>query len=165
LQNKEDQGTPFPYPEQSATVILPISQLRLPCLPQQIGVNHLPVQCQETRPSCENCTIKELECKYPTKADQHVQRRTNDASCAIAVAAPSVPQPLVAASDALQFSLTDLKFFHHFLVVAHPHLPLGNEEVWVQKIPLFAQEVRAFGSNVIDSSNRTGRMINQLADS
>jgi hypothetical protein len=54
-----------------------------------------------------------------------------------------IPQPLVAASDALQFSLTDLKFFHHFLVVAHPHLPLGNEEVWVQKIPLFAQEVRA----------------------
>jgi hypothetical protein len=64
----------------------------------------------------------------------------------------------------LQFSLTDLKFFHHFLVVAHPHLPLGNEEVWVQKIPLFAQEVRASKQclhAIIDFSNRTGRTINQ----
>ena len=120
-----------------------ISQLRLPTYHNRLGPDHLPVQCQETRPSCENCTIKELECQYPTKADQHVQRRANDASSAIAIATPSIPQPLVAASDALQFSLTDLKFFHHFLVVAHPHLPLGNEEVWVQKIPLFAQEVRA----------------------
>jgi hypothetical protein len=145
LQSQEDQGTPFLIKEQSATATLDVGHLpiKAPYLPQQTGPDHLPVQCQETRPSCENCTIKELECKYPTKADQHVQRRTNDASCAIAIATPSIPQPLVAASDVLQFSLTDLKFFHHFLVVAHPHLPLGNEEVWVQKIPLFAQEVRA----------------------
>ncbi len=102
-------------------------------------------QCQETRPCCENCTLKELECKYPTKADQHLRRRTDEASSAMVFATPSVSQPSLTTSEAFNFTLTDLKFFHHFLVVAHPHLPLGNEKVWVQKIPVFAQEVRRAG--------------------
>jgi hypothetical protein len=36
--------------------------------------------------------------------------------------------------------MTDMRFFHHFLTMAYPHLPLGNETVWVNEIPKFAQE-------------------------
>jgi hypothetical protein len=86
--------------------------------------------------------VKELECSYPTKADQQTQRRASDGPSNVAIAAPPIGQPLVSASDVFQFTLTDLKFFHHFLLAAHPHLPLGNEDVWVQQIPVFAQEVR-----------------------
>ncbi|KAL9107497.1 MAG: hypothetical protein Q9227_007599 [Pyrenula ochraceoflavens] len=38
------------------------------------------------------------------------------------------------------FSLTDMRLFHHFLTVAYPHLPLGNESVWLNDIPLFAHQ-------------------------
>lgn len=36
--------------------------------------------------------------------------------------------------------MTDLRLFHHFLTMAYPHLPLGNEAVWINEIPKFAQE-------------------------
>ena len=36
--------------------------------------------------------------------------------------------------------MTDMRLFHHFLTMAYPHLPLGNETVWVNEIPKFAQE-------------------------
>lgn len=39
-----------------------------------------------------------------------------------------------------QFTLNDMQFFHHFLTIAYPHLPLGNDDVWVRDIPQFAQE-------------------------
>lgn len=39
--------------------------------------------------------------------------------------------------------MDDMRCFHHFLTVAYPHLPLGNDSVWVQDIPVFAQQVRA----------------------
>lgn len=41
---------------------------------------------------------------------------------------------------AIQFSMNDMQFFHHFLTISFPHLPLGNDEVWVRDIPQFAQE-------------------------
>ena len=40
---------------------------------------------------------------------------------------------------AAQFTLNDMQFFHHFLTISFPHLPLGNEDVWVRDIPQFAQ--------------------------
>lgn len=38
------------------------------------------------------------------------------------------------------FTLQDMQFFHHFLTLAYPHLPLGNDTVWVKEVPQFAQE-------------------------
>lgn len=38
-----------------------------------------------------------------------------------------------------QFTLNDMQFFHHFLTISFPHLPLGNEDVWLRDIPQFAQ--------------------------
>lgn len=36
--------------------------------------------------------------------------------------------------------MNDMQFFHHFLTISFPHLPLGNDDVWVRDIPQFAQE-------------------------
>lgn len=36
--------------------------------------------------------------------------------------------------------MTDMLFFHHFLTLAYPHLPLGNDDVWLRDIPQFAQQ-------------------------
>lgn len=47
---------------------------------------------------------------------------------------------LAASPAAAQFSMNDVAFFHHFLTISFPHLPLGNEDVWVRDIPQFAQE-------------------------
>lgn len=101
------------------------------------------IKCQESRPSCDNCVLKDLECRYPTKTDQNPKRRIADGSSDLIVPASFVPPPVLTTSEVFKFTITDLKFFHHFLVVAHPHLPLGNEKVWVEQIPVFAQEVSA----------------------
>lgn len=39
------------------------------------------------------------------------------------------------------FTANDLRFFHHFLVVAHPHLPFGSEESWRTVVPAYAHQV------------------------
>jgi hypothetical protein len=35
--------------------------------------------------------------------------------------------------------MLDMRFFHHFLTTAYPHLPIGNDHVWVNEIPQFAE--------------------------
>ncbi|KAF5682492.1 hypothetical protein FCIRC_4926 [Fusarium circinatum] len=65
------------------------------------------VKCQETTPSCDNCDRLGLRCEYHLPS-------------------PQLAQPL---SDA-QFSMVDLRFFHHFLLHAYPGLPIQGEEVW-----------------------------------
>lgn len=37
--------------------------------------------------------------------------------------------------------MDDMRFFHHYMTAAYPHLPLGNESVWLQQIPVFAHQV------------------------
>lgn len=36
--------------------------------------------------------------------------------------------------------MLDMRFFHHFLTIAYPHLPVGNDPVWVHEIPQFAEK-------------------------
>lgn len=36
--------------------------------------------------------------------------------------------------------MDDMRFFHHFLTVAYPYLPLGNDSVWIREIPIIAQQ-------------------------
>jgi hypothetical protein len=42
----------------------------------------------------------------------------------------------------MNFSGDDMRFFHQFLSLAYPHLPLGSEEAWIMNVPLYAHEVR-----------------------
>jgi hypothetical protein len=39
------------------------------------------------------------------------------------------------------FTGHDLRAFHHFLLVARPHLPFGSEESWTSLVPAYAHEV------------------------
>lgn len=87
------------------------------------------IKCGEEKPSCGNCQLKVLECIYPTVQSQ---RRS--------------PMPLVRRSPQAStpgtafFTMADMRFFHHFLTIAYPHLPLGNDQVWIHEIPQFAEE-------------------------
>lgn len=104
-------------------------------------------QCQETKPSCDNCLSKELQCAYPSQTDQRIIRRTCIAKAEAAVVPRSEPKLPPSLSEPTSFSMDDMRCFHHFLTVAYPHLPLGNDSVWVQEIPLFAQQVRQTTQN------------------
>ncbi|KAI9164024.1 Sterol uptake control protein [Paramyrothecium foliicola] len=70
------------------------------------------VKCQETLPECDHCKRLGLACQYPSDA-----RRTPPPSAALH-------------STPTQFSMEDLRFFHHFLLFAYPGLPLGGHSVW-----------------------------------
>ncbi|KAK5072039.1 hypothetical protein LTR51_006523 [Lithohypha guttulata] len=51
-----------------------------------------------------------------------------------------LPTQLASSPATVQFSMNDMQFFHHFLTISFPHLPLGNDDVWIRDIPQFAQE-------------------------
>lgn len=87
------------------------------------------IKCDEQKPECTQCKMKSFACQYssnPARREVHVTRR------------PS--QMLAASPAASQFSLKDMAFFHHFLTISFPHLPLGNDDVWIRDVPQFAQE-------------------------
>lgn len=39
------------------------------------------------------------------------------------------------------FTKHDMRLMSHFIVDAHPHLPLDHDAVWSREMPAFAQEV------------------------
>lgn len=87
------------------------------------------IKCGEEKPQCTQCKVKNVECQYPS----HPLKRES----------PTLRRPsqiLSASPAAAQFTMHDMQFFHHFLTISFPHLPLGNDEVWVRDIPQFAQE-------------------------
>lgn len=107
-------------------------------------------QCQETKPLCENCGLKGLECRYPSDTDQKIIRRPRCTPESSRVAVKPGEQRLAPTlSPPTSFSMDDMRCFHHFLTVAYPHLPLGNDSVWVQEIPVIAQQVRVSRSKKI----------------
>lgn len=87
------------------------------------------IKCDEKKPECTQCKLKSFACQYPSNT---TRRETTT------IRRPS--QMLAKSPAASQFSLKDMAFFHHFLTISFPHLPLGNDDVWVRDIPQFAQE-------------------------
>lgn len=87
------------------------------------------IKCQETHPSCWNCMKHKLECKYP------IQKPLS----ALKELAPESPIcPITLQNTPTMFSMVDMKFFHHFLTVAYPHLPMGKDLAWTTQVPLAA---------------------------
>jgi hypothetical protein len=87
------------------------------------------IKCQETRPACGHCLKGGIKCDYPIL----VQETT------LTILSPTpILQPQ---STPVVFSMKDMQFFHHFLVRAYPHLPVGADKTWTMQIPAFAQEV------------------------
>lgn len=87
------------------------------------------IKCQETQPACGNCEKAGIICEYPKIVQQQQQQQTESSII-------RQPQATNAA-----FSMTDMRFFHHFIVRAYPHLPVGADAVWTIEVPAFAQEV------------------------
>lgn len=83
------------------------------------------VKCQETLPACNHCIRSGLLCEYPSQ-------QTQAGSPMQVVQLPSTPG---------SFTLADMRLFHHFLITAYPHLPVGGQGIWVTEIPLLAHSV------------------------
>jgi hypothetical protein len=82
------------------------------------------IKCQETRPMCGNCEKAGMTCEYPSP--------------------PTIasPVPIIQLqSTPTVFSIKDMQFFHHFLIKAYPHLPVGADHLWTIDIPAVAHEV------------------------
>ncbi|KAF7922870.1 uncharacterized protein EAE97_011034 [Botrytis byssoidea] len=88
--------------------------------------------CQETLPSCQNCARHQLSCSYPTLPPPKLPVKPHQ----IAIASP-VPYGNLQATPTI-FSLDEMFIFHHFLMYAHPYLPVGSKDKWVGHIPVLA---------------------------
>lgn len=118
-------------------------------------IEYLFQQCQESRPfPCANCIGRNMVCEYPSNEKAHDRsQRQDNASSLVSGAITSTPEPESLSSSIelsslssgfpVTFTVDDMRFFHHFLVFAHPHLPFGSEESWKTLLPVHAQEVWA----------------------
>ncbi|EEH17469.1 hypothetical protein PABG_00032 [Paracoccidioides brasiliensis Pb03] len=115
-------------------------------------------KCPETRPICKNCTARKLDCVYPVQfklqSEQQVARRLipdhskkNRSAAVFRLTTP--PSPLFSSFirpiGVLQllpasFTIEDMRFFHHYMIAAHPYLPFGCDGVWVNDIPQLAHQ-------------------------
>ena len=91
------------------------------------------IKCGEQKPKCGNCLLKSLDCVYPP-TEQTKRKETP----AIALTKRNVGGVTGSPATA-SFTMLDMRFFHHFLTTAYPHLPIGNDHVWVNEIPQFAE--------------------------
>jgi hypothetical protein len=76
------------------------------------------IKCGEEKPRCENCFDFHAECIYHSGQGE----------------SPHIRADL----QVHHFNPRDLQYFHHFLQVATPHLPLGSDKLWVEEIPRLA---------------------------
>ncbi|KAK4178416.1 hypothetical protein QBC36DRAFT_344633 [Triangularia setosa] len=86
------------------------------------------VKCQETIPSCSNCTRVGLVCEYPERP------RMASALSASITSTALVPPSLQ--STPTHFTPEDMRYFHHFLVTAYPPLPIQGDQIWMQTASL-----------------------------
>ncbi|OCK85355.1 hypothetical protein K432DRAFT_413347 [Lepidopterella palustris CBS 459.81] len=90
------------------------------------------IKCNEQLPECHHCAKAGLSCEYPANKIQAIQRS-------------HPPQGALGPPDGMRlkcnpgnFSMSDMRLFHHFLITAYPHLPVGSDKIWVTVIPSFA---------------------------
>jgi hypothetical protein len=113
-------------------------------------INYLSRQCSEAKPACGNCIFKELECVYPPppQTEPYTAVQYHRTSTSVSPNDGRSTSPSASLSSAritvTPFSGDDLRFWHHFLVDARPHLPFGDEGTWISTIPAFAHDVCSF---------------------
>jgi hypothetical protein len=89
------------------------------------------IQCQENHPSCHNCFRINVLCTYPP----------SHTSNSMQVPCSSSLETRTLQSTPTIFNASDMRLFHHFIIYAYPHLPLGNESVWPRDIASFSHSV------------------------
>jgi hypothetical protein len=100
------------------------------------------VKCDESRPSCSPCRRLGLTCEYPTASPAQVAAmsamsgsaciKSSSSSSSSSSSGVGSSTPLTMAANPALFSLQDLRFYHQFLTVGFPTLPLKAREVWSQ---------------------------------
>jgi hypothetical protein len=95
-------------------------------------------KCDELKPTCSRCLEKGFECNYPSISSP--RRRSKLIS--YQSRQHNTPTSILAfpTSTTDTFTLQDMRFFHHFLIKAKPHMPIGNRRVWDREIPQFAEQ-------------------------
>ena len=104
------------------------------------------VKCNETRPGCSPCKRLGLKCEYPTAANISPRGAGDGADASSRQNSLLRPQ---GGPSPLHFE--DLRFFHQFMKVAYPPLPLKGEAVW--------SEFAAMSYNVSQKERRKKRII------
>ncbi|KAF2872576.1 hypothetical protein BDV95DRAFT_593924 [Massariosphaeria phaeospora] len=89
------------------------------------------IKCNERHPQCNHCVKAGLHCEYPANIIQSRLRSPTSPPC--------TPQEMVhLRSTPGSFTMNDMRLFHHFLITAYPHLPVGADKIWITVIPSFA---------------------------
>ncbi|KAF2018147.1 hypothetical protein BU24DRAFT_165813 [Aaosphaeria arxii CBS 175.79] len=87
------------------------------------------IKCNECRPDCNHCIKAGLHCEYPANIIQSGSR---------GMLSPSPQEVVHLRSMPGSFTMSDMRLFHHFLITAYPHLPVGADKIWITVIPSFA---------------------------
>ncbi|KAF2635847.1 hypothetical protein P280DRAFT_460948 [Massarina eburnea CBS 473.64] len=90
------------------------------------------IKCSERHPECDHCLKAGLSCEYPANIIQTQPSPTS----------PSPQEMVSLRSTPGIFTMNDMKLFHHFLITAYPHLPIGADKIWVTVIPSFAHNYK-----------------------
>lgn len=122
------------------------------------------IRCSGEKPKCSNCIRKSRTCEWPAPKLNPAHLRFGDSQYVPLAGPPSHPLSLV--ND--EFTLRDLRLFHHFLAHASPSLPLGNQHIWIHEIPQLVHEhdhlmhaLLALGASHIASRTPSSTDINE----
>ncbi|PGG98574.1 hypothetical protein AJ79_08827 [Helicocarpus griseus UAMH5409] len=111
------------------------------------------VKCPENHPVCETCVARKQVCIYPQQKisqrqkqisrrlePSHSNSKDNAAVSRFADSSSSSATPTYALQHFPSFTMEDMRFFHHYMIAAHPYLPFGCDEAWLAEIPLLAHQ-------------------------
>ncbi|KAF1921981.1 hypothetical protein BDU57DRAFT_511092 [Ampelomyces quisqualis] len=87
------------------------------------------IKCSERHPECNHCLKAGLQCEYPANILHATQR---------SLISPHPQEVANLRSTPGIFNARDMHLFHHFLITAYPHIPVGADKIWVAVIPSFA---------------------------
>lgn len=87
------------------------------------------VKCDELTPRCGSCQRLRLVCEFPSPNPSGIETTPKPNEDVGALATTTLAKTLETKPGT--FSMTDLRFFQHFLVSAHPPFPIGGRLVWL----------------------------------
>ncbi|TVY31630.1 Sterol uptake control protein, partial [Lachnellula subtilissima] len=97
------------------------------------------IKCKENRPSCDYCAHRDLVCEWPDiQANQPGALTIRNPASPIFTSVSSIPISLQ--PNRPTFNMQDFRLFNHFIEVAYPHHPIGDDSVWKHEIPSISSD-------------------------
>jgi Zn(2)-Cys(6) binuclear cluster domain-containing protein len=100
------------------------------------------IKCQESLPKCGHCEKAGFVCEYPRLEASYTTTSPGGATSGITAGKMLESPILQPQATPTVFSMRDMQYFHHFLTLAYPHLPVKADKLWTVDIPSVAHEVR-----------------------